>query len=298
MSNNKLDDYEYDVALSFAGEERDYVRQVAKIASERGIKVFYDEEAQIEMWGNSLIDYLNDIFEKRARYCVMFISEKYLEKPWTSFERDIIQKRNLIEKGVLLPARFDDTKIPGLGSKFYIDLRSLSPEKFVDLLEKKIKGVKNDKNVKKEFRVPKLSQSIDPYQSKKDFIAYIISSFQERNNSVDDLKIHADDVGNKVIIRVLHGGKITYSLDIYKDSAFTGDSGISFYGIPGEISSSGGSSNAWGEFKWSKDKNSVVLELHDMSMLGTTFNEDREYAYEEFMDALWNKIIDEVESDY
>ncbi len=33
----------YDVALSFAGEDRDYVDKVAKRLQEKGVKVFYDK---------------------------------------------------------------------------------------------------------------------------------------------------------------------------------------------------------------------------------------------------------------
>jgi len=35
--------FEYDVALSFAGEDRAYVEKVAKYLKEKDIKVFYDD---------------------------------------------------------------------------------------------------------------------------------------------------------------------------------------------------------------------------------------------------------------
>lgn len=35
--------YEYDVALSFAGENREYVREIAKKLKAKKLKVFYDE---------------------------------------------------------------------------------------------------------------------------------------------------------------------------------------------------------------------------------------------------------------
>jgi hypothetical protein len=36
-------DYDYDVALSFAGEDRDYVDKVAKMLHALGVRVFYDK---------------------------------------------------------------------------------------------------------------------------------------------------------------------------------------------------------------------------------------------------------------
>ena len=41
MKQNKI--YEYDVALSFAGENRDYVEEVAIFLKNFGVKVFYDD---------------------------------------------------------------------------------------------------------------------------------------------------------------------------------------------------------------------------------------------------------------
>ena len=41
--NKKHDGLEYDVAFSFAGERREYDREVATELRKNGIKVFYDE---------------------------------------------------------------------------------------------------------------------------------------------------------------------------------------------------------------------------------------------------------------
>jgi hypothetical protein len=41
------DKYQYDVALSFAGEDRHYVEQVAEILKRKGISVFYDKYEEI-----------------------------------------------------------------------------------------------------------------------------------------------------------------------------------------------------------------------------------------------------------
>jgi hypothetical protein len=49
--------------------------------------------------------------------------------------------------------------------------------------------------------------------------------------------------------------------------------------------------NAWGQFTWDATKESVVLELHDISLL-SSFNigDAKRYTKEEFLAALWNKI--------
>ena len=47
MKQNKI--YEYDVALSFAGENREYVEEVAVFLKNFGVKVFYDDFKQDEI---------------------------------------------------------------------------------------------------------------------------------------------------------------------------------------------------------------------------------------------------------
>lgn len=42
---------EYDVALSFAGEDREYVEQVATLLLNAGIRVFYDKFETVKLWG-------------------------------------------------------------------------------------------------------------------------------------------------------------------------------------------------------------------------------------------------------
>ena len=131
---------QYDVCLSFAGEDRDYVRAVAEQLRQRGIRVFYDEYEQVQLWGKDLYTHLDDVYRNAARYCVLFVSEHYARKLWTNHERASAQARALSEnQEYILPARLDDTDLPGLRPTVgYVDLRNLSPGDLVDLISRKI----------------------------------------------------------------------------------------------------------------------------------------------------------------
>ena len=135
---------EYDVALSFAGEDRRYVQKVATYLVEAKAKVFYDEFETVALWGKDLVEHLQDIYENRARFCVLFISEHYVKKPWPTHERRSAQARALVAKEeYLLPARFDDSVVPGLPSTMgFVDLRPLGPRDFAELVLAKI-GMSN-----------------------------------------------------------------------------------------------------------------------------------------------------------
>jgi DNA-binding response OmpR family regulator len=131
----------YDIALSFAGEDRDYVERVATLLREVSINVFYDKFETANLWGRNLADHLGEIYGKRSRFVVMFISKYCPTKSWPTHERQNAQARAIQEnKVVLLPVRFDDTEIPGLPSTTgYIDLRQTTPKELVKLIQEKLK---------------------------------------------------------------------------------------------------------------------------------------------------------------
>ncbi len=132
--------FEYDVGLSFAGEQREYVEQVADELKSRGIRVFYDDYEKGTLWGKDLYAHLSEIYEYMCRYCVIFVSEEYAGKVWPNHERQSAQSRALAEKHeYILPARFDDTDIPGLlDTVGYIDLNKTSPFQLCDLISEKV----------------------------------------------------------------------------------------------------------------------------------------------------------------
>lgn len=131
---------EHDIALSFAGEDRAYVEMVAEQLKARGISVFYDRYEEADLWGKDLYVHLADVYRNKARYTLMFVSLHYKQKVWSNHERRAAQSRALEESGeYILPARFDDTEIPGLlPTTGFIDLRSHSPMQVALLVCEKI----------------------------------------------------------------------------------------------------------------------------------------------------------------
>lgn len=131
---------EYQVALSCAGEDRAYVRAVAEFLERNHISFFYDEFEEARLWGKDLYEYFDAIFRQASRYCVMFISDHYARKVWPTHERRSAFARALEQKDeYILPARFDDTEIPGLPPTVgYIDLRKKTAEELGELILKKL----------------------------------------------------------------------------------------------------------------------------------------------------------------
>ena len=131
---------EYDVALSFAGEDRAYVERVAAHLRALDVSVFYDAFEQVQLWGTDLAEHLGNIYSKDSRFVVLFLSRHYASKAWPTHEKSFALGRHLSggEQRVL-PVRFDETEIPGLPPTLsYLDLRVLSPEKLAELIRQKV----------------------------------------------------------------------------------------------------------------------------------------------------------------
>jgi len=135
----------YHVALSFAGEDREYVEAVAKVLRREGVRVFYDKFEDVSLWGKDLYEHLSDIYQNQAMYTVMFISKAYRDKLWGNHERKAAQARAFAEnKEYILPAVFDKSvEIKGvLRTTGYISLGKLTPQQFA---QKIITKLRNDK---------------------------------------------------------------------------------------------------------------------------------------------------------
>ncbi len=105
----------FQVALSFAGEQRAYVEEVAIALKEMGVSVFYDKFESSFLWGKDGFECFDQIFSERSKYVVMFISAEYVSKGRTTHERRAALSRYLnASDNSILPVRFDDSLVPGL----------------------------------------------------------------------------------------------------------------------------------------------------------------------------------------
>jgi hypothetical protein len=171
---------DFDVALSFAGEDRKYVEEVATTLKEMGFRVFYDKYETVSLWGKDLYLHLREIYFKRARYTVIFISKHYRKKLWANHERESAQARAFQESSeYVLPARFDKTKIPGLlPTTGYIDLSTVTPFELADLIKRKIGPLR-----RKEFfpetpdRLLQVLRIRQQFKRKREFISELARGF-------------------------------------------------------------------------------------------------------------------------
>lgn len=132
--------FEYDVAISFAGEDRAIVQPYAEELQKRSIRIFYADFAQADLWGADLYETFDAIYRLKARYCVLFLSKHYAEKVWTNHERRSAQARAVTEnREYILPVRLDATEISGLRPTIgYLDYSSIGLDGLVEATVKKL----------------------------------------------------------------------------------------------------------------------------------------------------------------
>lgn len=293
--------HKYDVALSFAGEQREYVEKVHTHLEKLGISNYYDKAEEINSWGKNLVDHFSEVFKDQAKFCVMFISKDYAEKIWTGLERQIAESRELVKDEYILPVRFDKTPIKGLvTTKAYLDANTHSPEELAEKIAQKVKNPAALPNVESPnitYRQPLLRpQKFNVYKEREKWIDEVLDALEPRvaDDRMDVTVIRTGDLG----VRVLVDGKLIYALN-FNLGGMSSDDGLSLTYAENNSGLSNNSVHAYGSFDWDRQKNNTVFVMHDFSLFGSFGSSDEQrLTSEEFINILWDKIVDMVEAKY
>lgn len=130
----------YDIAISFAGEQRKLAQSFATRLDASGYSVFYDEFEQAELWGRDLSLALGSVYEQDARFCLVIVSKEYVNKAWTNLERQNAISRFMRQHdNYILCLKTDGTSLPGLpGVIGYINLENTTQDEVFQLLLQKL----------------------------------------------------------------------------------------------------------------------------------------------------------------
>jgi len=144
---NTNKDPEYQIAVSFAKEDRVIVDEYVKKLQDRNIKVFYDKDNQSIIWGKNINQYLSHIFSEGAKYCVIFVSANYKNNPWAKHELSNAQSResNQFEE-YILPIIIDDSVISGISDKAFLDTRVNNIDEIVQITIDKLNSTLDNRS--------------------------------------------------------------------------------------------------------------------------------------------------------
>jgi hypothetical protein len=105
--------HDYDIAMSFAAEQRDYVELTVTAAKALGLQVFYDRDMTHKWWGQNFVREQRRVYGQRALHFVPFISADYLirQYPLDEFSYAMVVS---VERGndYILPVLVGDVEVP------------------------------------------------------------------------------------------------------------------------------------------------------------------------------------------
>ena len=130
-------DKRFKIALSFPGEIRNRVENIANIIATKigREKVFYDNFYKAQLARLDLDVFLQNIYHNESEIIVVFIGDKYEEKSWCKLEwraiRDLITKR----KNEIMPLKYEETDLSGFFSlDGYIDINEHSDDEIAEFI--------------------------------------------------------------------------------------------------------------------------------------------------------------------
>lgn len=132
--------FEYDVAVSFAPEDRAVADELASAFRAKKLKVHLDEVKAMQGVGGNFVTHIAELYRTRAQFCILLISQHYPLKRWTHEERTAAREHALRDADeYILPVRLDETNVPGvMEARGYRELREHPMESIADSLKQKI----------------------------------------------------------------------------------------------------------------------------------------------------------------
>ena len=92
----------FDFALSFAGGAREKAEDIRDVLVRVGFRVFYDKDYEHEMLGQDGHQYLQRVYFRDSKSCIVLVSEEYDKSEWTRLENESVRGRELRgERGIL-----------------------------------------------------------------------------------------------------------------------------------------------------------------------------------------------------
>jgi hypothetical protein len=138
--------FDWDFAISFAGDNRELARAIANQLGLLDCTVFFDEHFESNYLGTAWGPQFREIFGVTSRYVVCLLDEHHATKIWPTFERECFIPR--VADSAVIPIYLDDTPFVGISKDIIgIDFRGrdttdteLITDEIVYKLEEKLQG--------------------------------------------------------------------------------------------------------------------------------------------------------------
>ena len=135
-SDPSLSDKKFDIFISYASEDSDYVDKLEEAFKNANFSVWRDKSNIA--WGQSIRQSIDSGLAK-SKFGLIVLSSKYIQKYWTAYELDgILNKESSTGRQMILPLWHNvtkdeiDMKSPSLSNRLALDTRISSLDEIVD----------------------------------------------------------------------------------------------------------------------------------------------------------------------
>jgi hypothetical protein len=292
----------YDLAFSFAGEDRDYARQVKEECEKLGLSVYYDQDQVIEQWGKSILEEQREVYGYKTRHVVPFISKHYFNKPIPTDEFKSALMSAIKHSQYILPVKMDDTLIP---AKYlhehtqYVKAEDFTPPQLEQALKRIVDGGKGPaKEIGKllsdelELAMPKITpRAYNKFQEAESLLEYLANQFKKHLPRLE-AEGYAPIVrhrGESVRVQVEKDGRQVSVLNLFFSNMGQNDIGFNYDGQSMMANSS--SQNGHIEPVYDKESRTAAFKMVDYG----NFGGEAVMSKEEIMRYLWDKVGTDIE---
>jgi len=135
-------EFEWDFAISFAGENRQLAKSIADLLEVLDCTIFYDSYYESNYLGTAWSQQFKDIFGVKSRFVICLLDKNHSEKIWPTFEREIFAPR--IHEGAVIPVYLDDTSFVGIPKDIVgIDFKNSDTSNTDDVTDKIVYKLEN-----------------------------------------------------------------------------------------------------------------------------------------------------------
>lgn len=297
---------EYDIAFSFAGEQREYVENTKLACEKLGLRVFYDRDKNNEWWGKNFISEQRKVYGSRTRFFVPFISPEYFLKPIPADEFEAAMWA-AVQKGdeYILPVIIGGAKIPAEKlhpHTHYLKAENYNPEQLAQELYTKVKGSNQSPQeitsvIEQAFALtmPRLTpRNFSKYKEAEATLSYLSEQFKKHIHRLEQMDligtVKINDRG--IQVRVEDEGETVFGLNIFPADGM-GEASIGFNLDWNSFSTNSYHGTAQPFFD--KERGAPALKIFDLSLFGM-MGSDLILTKEELFEKLWQKMVEDIEA--
>ena len=295
----------FDIAVSFADEQRAYVERTVVAAKALGLEVFYDKDVGVDWWGNDFVVEQRKIYGEAALFVVPFISKDYLRRPFPMDEFSAAMVKAVGRRHpYILPVLVGEVIVPPeLLSPHVHFLRAedYGPEQLAEQMRLKVEQAKRGGRKAEDLGVvmddilqlPKVvPATFNKHRELVAVLEYFGEMLEAGGQRLGTLGFVSTVTREEdyVLLNVGREGRTEYALRISIGGRGMGQDKLTF----SEGVTPNGMS-AWAEPFYDLRARQARLRLVDFSLLGRWGGLEDRLAKEELFSKLWAKLVNHLE---